>query len=80
MYYVYLIRSIAFFKQIYTGFTSNLKERIKAHNAGKSVHTAKYKPYELEVYLGFKSKQKAIDFEKYLKSGSGRAFAKKRFW
>ena len=50
----------------------------KDHNAGKSAHTSKYVPWKLNWYCGFPDKQIALDFEKYLKSHSGRAFAKKR--
>ena len=74
MFYVYLIRSIPFADQVYVGITQDLKKRLATHNAGGSVHTAKYKPWELIVYLGFKNEAKARQFEKYLKSGSGRAF------
>lgn len=77
MYYVYLIRSIKFLDQSYVGFTEDLTKRLKTHNSGGSVHTAKYKPWEIIVYMGFKNKNRAIQFEKYLKSGSGRAFSKK---
>ena len=80
MFYVYLIRSINVEQQVYTGVTSDLKKRLEVHNSGGSVHTAKYKPWELVVYMGFKDENKARQFEKYLKSGSGRAFAKKRLW
>ena len=80
MFYVYLIRSISFPDQVYVGITEDLKKRLKIHNTGGSAHTAKYKPWELVVYIGFKTKDKARQFEKYLKSGSERAFAKKRFW
>ena len=80
MFYVYLIRSIVFCDQVYVGITEDLKKRLKTHNSGGSVHTAKYKPWELLVYMGFKNEVKARQFEKYLKSGSGRAFAKKRLW
>lgn len=48
------------------------------HNTGGSPHTAKYKPWELVSSISFESKSKAIEFEQYLKSGSGRAFIKKR--
>lgn len=78
MFYAYLIRSITFPKQVYTGITENLKQRLKVHNSGGAAHTSKFKPWELLVYLGFKDEPKARHFEKYLKSGSGRAFAKKR--
>jgi putative endonuclease len=78
MWYVYIIRGIAFPKQEYTGATANLKQRIPDHNAGKSTHTAKFKPWELVWYCAFRDKYKALEFEKYLKSHSGRAFAKKK--
>ena len=80
MLYVYLIRSLSQEDQIYTGITSDLRRRLKCHNSGGSKHTSKYKPWELILYLGFKHEDKARGFEKYLKSGSGRAFASKRFW
>jgi len=79
MFYVYLLRSIKYPNKTYTGCTINLKERFADHNQGKSFHTAKYKPWQLEAYFVFREKPKAIDFEKYLKSGSGRVFAKKHF-
>jgi putative endonuclease len=86
VWYVYIIRSINFPEQEYTGFpeqeytgaTADLKRRIPEHNAGKSTHTAKFKPWELVWYCAFPDKYKALEFEKYLKSHSGRAFAKKR--
>lgn len=76
--YVYIIRSTSSPEQEYTGATRDLKSRLAAHNAGQSAHTAKYKPWELAWYSAFSDKYKALDFEKYLKSHSGRAFAKKR--
>jgi predicted GIY-YIG superfamily endonuclease len=80
MKYVYLIRSIHSLDQKYVGITSDVKSRLKAHNEGKSSHTAKYKPWELVTYIAFSDPFKAADFELYLKSGSGRAFANKRLW
>jgi putative endonuclease len=78
MWYVYIIRSQAFPIQEYTGATANLKQRIADHNAGKSTHTAKFIPWSIVWYSAFPEKSKALQFEKYLKSHSGRAFAKKR--
>jgi len=78
MWYVYIIRSINFPDQEYTGATADLKRRIPEHNAGKSTHTAKFKPWELIWYCAFPDKYAALEFERYLKSHSGRAFAKKR--
>ena len=78
MHYVYIIRSISFPDKIYVGCTSDLKKRLSNHNSGTTPHTDKFKPWKLVVYLGFENKQNAIDFEEYLKSGSGRAFRDKR--
>lgn len=78
MFYVYIIQSIKFPNQFYTGFSSNLKERIKEHNKGSSPHTGKFKPWKLIFYSAFENKKLALDFEKYLKSGSGVAFKNKR--
>jgi predicted GIY-YIG superfamily endonuclease len=55
-----------------------LKRRLPEHNAGKSTHTAKFKPWKLIWYCAFPDKYRALALEKYLKSHSGRAFAKKR--
>ena len=78
MWYVYIIRSAAFSDQEYTGATENMKQRLADHNAGKSAHTAKFMPWKLIWYSAFSDKFKALEFEKYLKSHSGRAFASKR--
>ncbi len=78
MYYVYYIRSISEPAQTYCGATEDLNQRIHDHNAGKSKHTAKYLPWELEFYIGFPDKTRAYEFETYLKSHSGRAFLNKR--
>jgi predicted GIY-YIG superfamily endonuclease len=66
--------------QRYIGFTTNLKQRLKSHNEGASVHTAKYRPWKLVSYFAFDDERRAREFEHYLKSGSGRAFANKRLW
>ena len=80
MRYVYLLQSEAFLGQRYVGGTFDLKRRVADHNAGKSPPTSKYVPWELVTYVAFSDEQKAEIFERYLKSGSGRAFAKKRLW
>ena len=76
MWYVYIIRSESFPEQEYIGATEDLKRRLPEHNAGRSAHTAKFKPWKLVWYCAFPDKYKALAFEKYLKSHSGRAFAK----
>jgi predicted GIY-YIG superfamily endonuclease len=65
-------------EQEYVGASENLKQRLADHNAGKSTHTAKFMPWKLLWYSAFSDKSKALAFEKYLKSHSGRAFSKKR--
>lgn len=80
MRYVYLLKSESFVGQRYVGLTSDLKHRLAEHNAGKSSHTSKYAPWKLETYVAFSDENKAEAFERYLKSGSGHAFAKKRLW
>ena len=80
MYYVYLIKSITSPETLYVGYTTNLEQRLETHNSGGSIHTAKYRPWQLVMYLSFAEQTKAAEFEEYLKSQSGRAFAKKRFW
>ncbi|MFD2262535.1 GIY-YIG nuclease family protein [Lacibacterium aquatile] len=78
MWYVYILRSEHTPSQEYTGVTGDLKQRLVDHNAGRSSHTAKFKPWILIWYSAFPDKGIALDFERYLKSHSGRAFAKKR--
>jgi predicted GIY-YIG superfamily endonuclease len=80
VFYVYLLISLAKPNQRYVGFTTDLKQRLKHHNDGASVHTAKYRPWRLVSYFGFDDERRAREFEHYLKSGSGRAFANKRLW
>ena len=77
MHYVYILKS-RHFDKIYIGFTSSIDQRIKDHNAGKVSSTKQYKPWECVTYTAFQDKQKAMDFERYLKSHSGRAFLRKR--
>ncbi len=78
MFYVYLLRSETYPNQVYTGFTEDLRRRLEDHNAGKSAHTAKYRHWILETYVAFSDRTQALDFERYLKTASGIAFANKR--
>ena len=80
MHYVYLIESLSAQGERYLGMTSDLKKRLHEHNAGKSCHTSKFKPWKLTTYIAFTDRAKAEAFERYLKSGSGHAFARKRLW
>ena len=76
MYYVYSLKCEDGF---YIGCTDDLRGRLERHQKGHVPATAKRLPIELEFYFGIKDKYKAFEFEKYLKSGSGRAFIKKHF-
>ncbi len=77
MHYVYVLRSKNF-DEIYIGQTADLKKRLTDHNSGKSKHTSKYKPWNIAGYYAFSIKEKAVLFEKYLKTASGKAFMRKR--
>ncbi len=76
-YFVYILESKVNSAKHYTGITGDLNNRLKKHNEGGVPHTTKYKPWFIKNYFAFRSKEKASSFEKYLKSGSGRAFAKR---
>ena len=79
MFYTYILRSLSHPEQRYIGSTSDLKARIAKHNAGEVPHTSKFSPWKIESYFAFESKEKAVAFEAYLKTGSGHAFAKRHF-
>ncbi len=76
---VYLLQSEQHPQQHYVGLTQNLRRRLAAHNAGRSTHTAKHRPWRVVTAIWFEDAAHARDFERYLKSGSGRAFAKRHF-
>ena len=78
MNYVYILQSISHPDQFYAGLCNDVAARLSAHNTGQSPHTAKYKPWRLLSYHYFERTETAAAFERYLKSGSGRAFAGKR--
>ena len=80
MWYVYLLESDAVAGQRYVGVTDDLKRRLAEHNAGKSIHTSRFAPWRIVTYVAFSDRTKAPSFERYLKSGSGHAFANKRLW
>jgi predicted GIY-YIG superfamily endonuclease len=76
--YVYILQSLAADEHFYTGITDDLKARLAKHNAGAVTHTSKFCPWRIKTYVAFTDESRAIAFEKYLKSGSGRAFVKAR--
>lgn len=79
MYIVYILKSLKEANQYYVGLTEDLGRRLQNHNnEDNSGYSKRYAPWEVETYVSFKSRDRAIAFEKYLKSGSGYAFLRKR--
>ena len=74
---VYILKSDANPTRYYTGLTSNISARLAAHNAGRVPHTADGKPWIIDVIVEFSDERRAVAFEKYLKSASGGAFARR---
>jgi predicted GIY-YIG superfamily endonuclease len=66
-------------EESYIVTTSDVEARLKWHNSGPSGHTLRYRPWSIAVTIEFPTEEQAARFEKYLKSGSGRAFAKRHF-
>ena len=77
--YVYVLSSLSSENRHYTGMTKNLTNRLKTHNSGAVKSTSTSRPWRIETAIAFRSAKKAAEFEKYLKSHSGRAFATKHF-
>jgi predicted GIY-YIG superfamily endonuclease len=71
-YFVYILKCID--EKLYTGCTENLKERLERHKNGYVPATKNRRPIKLISYIVFNDKYRAFNFEKYLKSGSGRGF------
>lgn len=78
-HYVYILESIANPEHFYIGLTEDLHERLRNHNAGEAPHTSKFKPWVIKTAVAFRDRDRTAAFERYLKSGSGRAFARKHF-
>ena len=78
MYTVYVLRSVKYPQHLYIGLTTDLEKRLTVHNANSSTYSKRYGPWELETYISLKDKACAENLERYLKSGSGFAFLKKR--
>ena len=76
---VYILRSESDRSRHYVGLTNDVRARLEWHNHGPTGHTIQYRPWSLVVSMEFATAKAAVRFEKYLKSGSGRAFAKRHF-
>ena len=75
--FVYVLRNADDSPRYYTGLTSDVATRLMEHNAGSCIHTAKYRPWSIDVVIEFGEERRALAFERYLKSGSGVAFAQR---
>ncbi len=76
-YYVYILQSESDTERHYIGFTDGIEIRLREHNNKKCKHTSKFTPWAIKTTIAFTNHKKAREFEQYLKSASGRAFAKK---
>ncbi len=77
MYYVYVLHSLNDHR-LYTGFTENLRQRLKQHNDGKIVSTKVRRPFMMIYYEACHSQEDALHREKYLKTAYGKRFIKNR--
>ena len=77
--YVYMLQSVVRADSHYVGFTADLSARLKAHNAGSVSATKSFRPWRIKTTVAFSDEARARAFERYLKSGSGRAFARRHF-
>ena len=75
MFYVYILQLKD--NSYYHGYSNDLKQRLKTHQQGTVSSTKNFRPVKLVFYAAFSSQEKAIKFEKYLKTGSGFAFRNK---
>ncbi len=76
-FYVYILQSEIDHERFYTGLTDDLLKRVRNHNSGRVLHTAKWRPWRLKAYIAFSDRSRAVQFERYLKSAAGGAFTKK---
>jgi putative endonuclease len=77
--FVYILNSLKQPSEYYVGVTSDPVARLEAHNAGLSPHTATHRPWRNLVVIEFDEEASTLEFERYLKTGSGREFARRHF-
>ena len=80
MKFVYLIESLRHPVRRYRGLADDVTRRLERHNAGEVPSTAPYRPWRLVVSIRFENGDRAAEFERYLKSGSGHSFANRHLW
>lgn len=78
-HYVYILQSTVKEETFYVGATQDIRSRLHKHNKGDVSHTKKHRPWIIKNAVAFDEKSKALSFEKYLKTHSGRAWSKKHF-
>ena len=76
---VYVLKNAEPKPRFYVGLTSDIRGRLEDHNAGRGPHAARHRPWQLHVVIVFPDEARAIRFQHYLKSGSGREFARRHF-
>jgi predicted GIY-YIG superfamily endonuclease len=77
--FVYVLRSESDRERRYVGIAEKVEERLRWHNTGPCGYTVTHRPWSIAVSIEFPTERDAVRFERYLKSGSGRAFAKRHF-
>ena len=80
MWFVYFLRSLSNSKKTYVGITDDLPPRLVKHNQGGCKATARFRPWKIVTYMAVPTKKKALELEKYFKSGSGHAWVHKHLW
>ena len=79
-YYVYMLSDVATRTHHYVGMTEDIEKRLAKHNAGQVPHTSRFAPWTIDAAIAVRGKTTAAQLERYLKSGSGRAFANKHLF
>lgn len=77
--FVYILKSLVAPDEYYVGSTSDVDQRLRAHNEGLSRHTSRHRPWRTLVVIEFDEQEPALKFERYLKTGSGREFSRRHF-
>jgi predicted GIY-YIG superfamily endonuclease len=75
--FVYVLKNDESPPKYYTGVTPDVVKRLASHNAGRCIHTAKHGPWQIDLVIEFADEGRAVALERYLKSGSGVAFARR---
>ena len=78
--FVYILKSLITESKFYVGLTDDVGRRLAEHNAGESYATREHRPWKVICKLWFEQLDTAERFERYLKTGSGRAFSKRHLY